>query len=185
MATIIQKAFGLFFIVTLVQAQSSTMSMSMPAVMSGIPMTTDMAMSTAANVSAAQYTITAPPAVQSQPSCVFNCLIPIGMADPSGCDDVTNECACLNAPMDALDVLTGCIETVCLSSTSTYAAAATSLYQSYCQSVFGSAEFSQAFSIEASEAAASASATSNESMTTTAAPRATIKSESASHTPSL
>jgi hypothetical protein len=101
------------------------------------------------------YTITALPAVISAPSCVFNCLVPIGLADPSGCDDVTENCACLSAPADILDFLTSCAETVCQGSTSAYAASATSLYESYCNSVYGTATFSEAFAEEASAAAAS------------------------------
>jgi hypothetical protein len=140
-------------------------------------MTTSTAVvSTAANTSAADYTITALPAVTSQPACIVNCLLPIGLDDPSGCDEITNECACLSAPSDALDALTSCIQVVCQSSTSAYAAIATSLYESYCQSVFGTAEFSQAFSSEA----AAASTT-----TTTSANSTPTKSESVTRTPSL
>ena len=167
------------------------MSMSM-SMMSSIPTATSMTMSATGNISAAEYTITALPAVQSQPSCIFNCLIPIGLADPSGCDDVTNECACLIAPDDALEVLTGCIQTVCQSSTSTYAIIATSLYESYCQSVFGAAEFSEAFAAESSAAAVSmtmsmsstAGGPSAGSMTATTTPSVTAKSASVKWTPS-
>ena len=128
------------------------------AVPSSLPMpaaSTSMAVSASATSSSPAYSITALPAVLSQPSCVYNCLIPIGLADPSGCDDVSNDCACLSAPNDVLGVLTGCIETVCKSSTSVYADAVTSLYESYCQSVYGTASFSQAFVAESSAAASS------------------------------
>jgi hypothetical protein len=101
------------------------------------------------------YSITALPAVVSAPSCIFNCLIPIGLADSSGCDDVTENCACLSAPADALDFLTQCVQTVCKSSTSAFGASATSLYVSYCDSVYGTATFSEAFVEEASAAASS------------------------------
>ena len=133
-------------------AQSSTAAMSMS--MSNIA---SMATPTpiAPSVSTAPYTITALPIVIAQPACVWNCLIPIGLADPSGCDDVTNECACLSAPADVLDVLTGCIETVCTESTNAFKASATSLYESYCTSAFGSVQFAMAFTAEESAAAAS------------------------------
>lgn len=101
------------------------------------------------------YSITALPIVASAPACLRNCLIPIGLADPSGCDDVTENCACLSAPADVLDFLTNCIETVCPTSTSMFAASATSLYESYCNSVYGTATFSEAFVEEASAAASS------------------------------
>src|SRR5271154_1629285 len=112
-------------LITLAIGQSSTSSISSSSII------TSAVTSSASNVSAAEYTITALPAVIGQPSCIFNCLIPIGLADPSGCDDVTNECACLSAPSDVLDVLNNCIQTVCKSSTAAYAAVATSLYESY------------------------------------------------------
>jgi hypothetical protein len=139
------------------------------------------------NASVAEYSITALPAVQSQPSCIFNCLIPIGLADPSGCDDVTNECACLNAPNDVLGFLADCVQTVCTSSTSSYAAVVTNLYESYCQSVFGTAEFSQAFSMEAAAAASSSIAEMMSTMTTTTAetPSATAKSGAKIWSPTL
>jgi hypothetical protein len=153
--------------VALTTAQSSTPISSAPTI-------------AAASASTAPYTITALPAVSTQPSCIFNCLIPIGLADPSGCDDVNNECACLSAPADVLNVLTGCIETVCQSSTSAYAAVATSLYQSYCQSVFGAAQISAAYTAESAAAAASASSTAgmttSPTVSTTAMPSATGKS---------
>ena len=164
--SITMKFLILFTLTGLVVAQSSTSS--------GTPM------AATASASTAEYSITALPAVIGQPSCVFNCLIPIGLADPSGCDDVTNECACLSAPSDVLDVLTGCVETVCMSSTSAYAAVATSLYQSYCQSVFGTAQFSQAFVSESAAAAASASSSMGGSSTAsaTATPSASGTSDS-------
>ena len=132
------------------------------------------------------YTITALPAVQSAPSCIFNCLIPIGLAEPSGCDDVTNDCACLSAPSDGtcylvsskslylpqlsvLDVLTGCINAVCLSSTSAFGTSATSLYESYCNSIYGTAVFTSAFEAEASAAASSSSASVEASITSAGA----------------
>jgi hypothetical protein len=122
---------------------ASLTAMSTPMIGSSIiiPTTTP---SPVANVSAAEYTITALPAVVSQAHCVWNCLIPIGLADPSNCDDVTNQCACLNAPVDAMSVISGCIATVCNSSTSSYASIATSLYQSYCVSLFGASQFTSA-----------------------------------------
>jgi hypothetical protein len=170
--------------VALAIGQSSTSSEMSMSSMSSMSMSTNMA---APNASSAEYSITALPAVTGQPSCIFNCLIPIGLADPSGCDDVTNECACLSAPSDVLDVLNGCIQTVCKSSTSAYAAVATGLYESYCQSVFGTAQFSQAFSSEAAAAAASstASSTTSESKSTYATASATGTSGSMIWTSSL
>ncbi|PMD46328.1 hypothetical protein L207DRAFT_507249 [Hyaloscypha variabilis F] len=109
-----------------------------------------------------EYSITALPAVVSAPACVFNCLFPGALNDPVGCDNVTNNCACLSAPANAIDFITGCIETVCASSTSAYAASATSLYESYCDSIYGTATFSEAFVEEASAAAMSSSLASVE-----------------------
>lgn len=151
------------------QSSSSTISASISmssAVANSLPMSTDMPMSAAPSSSdtSPNYTITALPAVRSQPSCVYNCLIPIGLADPSGCDDVTDDCACLSAPADVLDALTECANTVCKSSTSEYGASATSLYQSYCQSVYGSRSISQAFIAESSADAASSSAAAASNM---------------------
>lgn len=178
------KLLILSSLVSLAISQSSTSSDTSTSSISSISM---IASTATANVSAAEYSITALPAVTGQPSCVFNCLIPIGVADPSGCDDVTNECACLNAPNDVLDVLTDCVQTVCKSSTSAYAAIVTGLYQSYCQSVFGSAQFSQAFSSEAAAAAASSTASTTASTTATgkASATATGTSESVMWTSSL
>lgn len=165
------KLLILSSLVSLAISQSSTSSDTS---------TSSIASTATANVSAEEYSITALPAVTGQPSCVFNCLIPIGVADPSGCDDVTNECACLNAPNDVLDVLTDCVQTVCKSSTSAYAAIVTGLYQSYCQSVFGSAQFSQAFSSEAAAAAASSTASTTASTTATGKASATATGTSES-----
>ena len=181
---------SLFLLLGLTQAQTSPTavpnSLSMPAA------STSMAMSAAATSSSPDYSITALAAVISQSSCVYNCLIPIGLADPSGCDDVSNDCACLSAPNDVLDVLTGCVHTVCKSSTSAYAATATSLYESYCQSIYGTASFSQAFVAESSAAASSsiaaamsASKKSSTSITATATPSPTAKSLSIMWKPSL
>ena len=179
-----------FLLLVLTRAQTSP-----PAVPNSLPITaasTSLAMSAAATSSSPDYSITALPAVISQPPCVYNCLIPIGLADPSGCDDVSNDCACLSAPNDVLDVLTGCIETVCKSSTSAYAATATSLYESYCQSIYGTASFSQAFVAESSAAASSsiaaaqsASKGSSTSASTTTTPSPTGKSLSVMWKPSL
>lgn len=154
-------------------AQASTSTTAVPNSLPVVAMSTSAAASAAATSSSPAYSITALPAVASQPSCVYNCLIPIGLADPSGCDDVSNDCACLSAPNDVLDVLTGCVETVCKSSTSAYAATATSLYESYCQSIYGTASFSQAFVAESSAAASSSvaaarSASGGSGVTTTA-----------------
>lgn len=136
-----------FFILTLnsfaLAASSATTSMTM----SG-------SMATSTDDSP-EYSITALPAVVSAPACVFNCLFPGALNDPVGCDNVTNNCACLSAPANAIDFITGCIETVCASSTSAYAASATSLYESYCDSIYGTATFSEAFVEEASAAASS------------------------------
>ena len=173
----------LFLLLGLTRAQTSS-----TAVPNSLPMpaaSTNMAMSAAATSSSPDYSITALRAVISQPSCVYNCLIPIGLADPSGCDDVSNDCACLSAPNEVLDVLTGCIETVCKSSTSAYAVSATSLYESYCESIYGTASFSQAFVAESSAAASSSiaaamSASGRSSMSTTATPTPSLTAKSLS-----
>ena len=165
------KLLILSSLAALATAQSSTSSSMSTGSMSSMSMSGSASMA-AASVSTAPYSITALPQVISQPSCVWNCLIPIGLADPSGCDDVTNECACLSAPSDVLDVLSGCIQTVCTDSKSAYAAVATSLYESYCTSAFGAAMFSQAFTAEA--AAAASSSASEASLT--ASPTASASS---------
>jgi hypothetical protein len=140
------------------------------------------------NNSALEYSITALPAVINQTSCVFNCLIPIGLADPSGCDDITNDCACLSAPVDVMDALTSCIQTVCKSSTSQFADSATSLYSSYCVSVYGADPISSAISANSvSDASAAASATDSTtpSATTPAIASSTAKSEALGSVPSM
>ena len=183
---------SLFLLLPLTQAQTSPTAVpnSLPVVAAS----TSAAASAAATSSSPAYSITALPAAISQPSCVYNCLIPIGLADPSGCDDVSNDCACLSAPNDVLDVLTGCVETVCKSSTSAYAATATSLYESYCQSIYGTASFSQAFVAESSAAASSSVAAAKSASggsgasttsTVTTTPSATAKSLSVMCKPSL
>ncbi|KAE8452081.1 hypothetical protein EG329_002247 [Mollisiaceae sp. DMI_Dod_QoI] len=115
------------------------------------------------------YTITALPAVKNQTSCVFNCLIPIGLADSSGCDDVTENCACLSAPVDAEAFFSTCIQTVCGSSTSAYLASATSLYESYCLSIYGSSSLAAATTanIQADASAASSASSSSSSASAT------------------
>ncbi|RHZ64898.1 uncharacterized protein CDV56_100873 [Aspergillus thermomutatus] len=182
-----KRVLVLCSLLSLGHAASSTTS----SIGSGMVMSTEMptsSMSSMAtstfNVSAAEYTITALPNVASQPACVFNCLIPIGLADPSNCDDVTNQCACLNAPVDAMSVLTDCVATVCKSSTSAYAAAATSLYESYCNSVFGTSQFSSAVSAAATAATATTSAVSS-TVAETHSASATAKSGSVKRSPSL
>ena len=155
-------------------SETSSMSMSGSTVTSSIP---SMSITVPASVSTAAYSITALPAVIAQPACVWNCLIPIGLADPSGCDDVTNECACLSAPADVLDVLTGCISTVCTESQSAYAASVTSLYESYCTSAFGSMQFQIALT---SEAAAAATSSILATATNTASAATASESESGS-----
>jgi len=162
-------------------AQSSTSSSTTP--------------SAAATSSSPDYTITAVSGVmsfQTSIPCIWNCLIPIGLADPSGCDDVSNDCACLSAPAGAQEVITNCINTVCKSSTSQYASIATSLYQSYCNSLFPASVLSSATSAESvSDALAAASSSSSVSSTastmtsTTATATATSKSEAGVWQPSL
>ena len=183
----VMKLLALLLLIALSAAQSSTTSsIATPA---GV-MSTSAAASTSTSP---EYTITALPAVESQPSCVYNCLIPIGLADSSGCNDVTEDCACLSAPADALDFLTSCVETVCGSSTGVDAGVATSLYESYCNSVYGTAVFSSAFSAEAMATAnssvASVMLSSSSSVATTSSTSAsasassTAKSGSASWSP--
>ncbi|KAF8854266.1 hypothetical protein BDZ45DRAFT_46250 [Acephala macrosclerotiorum] len=149
-------------------ASTTTMDMSgMETTM--VMSSTSMAASTPSDTSP-PYTITALPIVKNQTSCVFNCLIPIGLADSSGCDDVTENCACLSAPVDAESFFSTCIATVCGSSTSAYIASATSLYESYCMSVYGSASLAAATTsnVQADAAAASSTASSSSSSSATA-----------------
>ncbi len=161
---------------------NSTLTSTIPA-----PSMSNNSNSSSSSDTSPPYTITALPAIRSASPCVFNCLIPIGLADPSGCDDVTNDCACLSAPADVLDALTECANTVCQSSTSEYGASATSLFQSYCKSLYGTMTISQAFVAEASAAAASnASMSENEgaSMTASASITAAVGESATSGSPS-
>ena len=50
-------------------------------------------------------------------------MIQICLADPSGCDDVSNDYGCLGTPNDVLDSIASWVETVYKYSTSAYAAA--------------------------------------------------------------
>jgi len=119
--------------------------------------------------------------VTAQPACLFNCLNPIGLADPSNCDDVTNDCACLSAPAGAAEAITDCISTVCKSDISQYGDIATSLYNGYCLSIYGSASLSSAASAESvSNAIASASANATTSGTATQTTAASGKSTASS-----
>lgn len=179
------KFYVLSLLAACALAQSSTSSMSMS---SGMSMSmSSMSMSSAtATSSSPDYSITADPAVASLASaapCVFNCLNPIGLADPSGCDDVSNDCACLSAPIEAQQVITECINTVCSSSTSSYAALATSLYQSYCHALYSNSSLASATSADSSSdaaAAASSSSSGKSSTTTSASASATSKSDGGS-----
>lgn len=176
------KSYLLSLLVARALAQSSTTtSMSMS---SGMSMSmSSMSMSSAASTSSSpDYSITAEPAVASLASvapCVFNCLNPIGLADPSGCDDVSNDCACLSAPIEAQQVITECINTVCTTNTSSYAALATSLYQSYCAGLYSNSSLASATSADSSsDAAAAASSSSAEKSSTTTSASASAASKS-------
>jgi len=181
--TVTMYFFCLHLLLALAWAQ--TPSTAIPNTLVATPASTRMGMS--ASASSPEYSITALPAVMSQPSCVFNCMIPIGLANPSGCDDVTNDCACLSAPSGAEDVLTSCVQQVCKSSTDGYASTATSLYQSYCQNVYGTPSFSNAFVAEASSAAASSTmnAGTTVQVTVTPTPKSIASSLSVPWKPSL
>lgn len=178
------------FILSLLSSAALAATSSSPAGSSTMnPSMTDMpTMTSSVNNSVVDYSITALPAVMSQPSCVFNCMIPIGLADSSGCDDVTNDCACLSAPVDAVDFLSTCIQTVCKSSTSEYFATASSLYNSYCQSIYGSAALVSAVSANSiSDASAAAATSSSASSKTSASAKAssTTSSEGLKLAPAL
>jgi hypothetical protein len=134
------------------------------------------------NNSAAEFSITGLPAVTALPACVANCLIPVGLADASGCDDVTNDCACLSAPAGAMGEITDCVNTVCTGSTASFVSMAVSQYSSYCLSIYGSASLSSAAAQESSSSA-SAMATANGTSSATGA--SATKSESPSTIPSL
>ena len=177
------KSLIIATLATLAIAQSSTSAMTSESTSAmAISSMSAMTVSAPASISTAEYSITALPAVIAQANCVWNCLIPIGLADPSGCDDVTNECACLSAPADVLDVLTGCISTVCTESKSAYAASATSLYESYCTSAFGSMQFAMAFTAAASADAASSSMAAASASSASTAPSSGSASASATAT---
>jgi hypothetical protein len=79
---------------------------------------------------------------ETLPACVCNCLIPMGLADRSSCNDVT--CACLSASIEAVGFLTDCVAPLCKSSADAFASSATSLCDRYCFSVYGSASISAA-----------------------------------------
>ena len=153
---------------------------------------TTSAMSTSTSTSSSpDYSITVLPVVASMQSsipCLYNCLVPIGLADPSGCNEVSNDCACLSAPAGAQQVITECINTVCNSSTSQYASTAVSLYQSYCSSAYPAALLSSATSAESvsdAQAATMKSSSTTASATTSASASATSKNEAGVWQPSL
>jgi hypothetical protein len=112
-----------------------------------------------------EYSLTADPAVLTAVPCVQNCLSPYQMDDPTNCDDVTNNCACLSAPAGVLSVIEGCIATVCTVSASVdaYSSSAQNLYTSYCKAHYNAAQLSSAASAEASSNSAAAAASSTES----------------------
>jgi hypothetical protein len=113
--------------------------------------------SSSVNNSEVSYSLTMLPAASAAPGCVFNCLNDAGLRGSSGCDfDLTNDCACLSAPAGSNDFLTSCVATVCSSSTEAYESTITSLYNSYCSSIYGSASLAAASSAEASSSAAAA-----------------------------
>ena len=96
------KLLSLFLaLVPVATAQTKSSSSSSSSVTTSNSTASPPASSTSTSTSP-EYTITGLPAVESAPSCVYNCLIPIGLADPSGCDDVTEDCACLSAPSDGM-----------------------------------------------------------------------------------
>ncbi|OCL07548.1 hypothetical protein AOQ84DRAFT_377579 [Glonium stellatum] len=87
-----------------------------------------------------------------------------------------------------MSVLTDCVATVCKSSTSSYAAVVTSLYQSYCNSVFSTAQFSSAIAAEATAAASTTAAslsTSTSAIKASTSASATAKSGSEKTSASL
>jgi len=150
------KAFILSFLVAVALAQGPINTSSAGGNSTATP--------AASTSSSPDYTITAVPVVSALASaapCVFNCLNPIGLADPSGCDDVSNDCACLSAPLEALNAITECINTVCSTSTSSYASLATALYQSYCDVHYAASDLSSATAADSSSDAAAAASTSS------------------------
>jgi hypothetical protein len=142
------------------EAATSTSSTGVSIASGSVPTITNAAVTSSVNNSVVEYSITDLPAVSAQPACLFNCLNPIGLADPSDCDDITNDCACLSAPAGAASAIQDCISTVCESSISEYGDIATSLYIGYCSSIYGSSSLASAASaeqVEDSSAAASSS----------------------------
>lgn len=95
------------------------------------------------------YSIESLPAFKSlTASCLQNCLLPIGLDEPTNCDDQTNDCACLSAPVEAQQAITDCLSTVCSgvsgSQLAGYASTATSLYLSYCSARYPAAALASA-----------------------------------------
>lgn len=102
-------------------------------------------------------------------SCLQNCLLPIGLDEPTNCDTQTNDCACLSAPVEAQEAITSCLSTVCSgvsgSQLSAYASTATSLYLSYCSARYPASALASASSADLSAiSAASVAAVSMSAM---------------------
>jgi len=134
------------------------------------------------NNSEVSYSLTMLPAATAAAGCVFNCLTAAGLRGSSGCDfDLTNDCACLSAPAGSNDFLTSCVATVCKSSTDAAESTITSLYNSYCSSIYGPESLSAASSAEAASNNASAptSTTSTGASGGTASPTSTKSNASA------
>lgn len=120
---------------------------------------------TAGPVATGLYTLPSLPAARSAAPCVAACLVPDTFLDVPACnprpgpggDDsnfglVTDACVCL-APLDSLDVVTGCVSQSCGVAATQSAdaipvsqgvAIAASLYQSYCSSKFPASALSSA-----------------------------------------
>lgn len=113
------------------------------------------------------YTLPSLPGARSAPLCVAACLLPdtfgdLACASASTGNDtsfglVSDNCACVASPLDAVDAVTDCILQSCglapgtaIDSVGVSAgiSTATSLYQSYCLDKFGSAALASATSAE-------------------------------------
>jgi CFEM domain len=162
--------YNFLSLLTAVQAISSTKASTAS---SSVDMSTSITTeTTTVNNSIVSYSLTALPVASSLPICVFNCLNDAGLRGVGGCDfDLTNDCACLDAAYGADDFLTSCVATVCTETASAgaYEAIATSVYNSYCLSLYGLSSISSASSsgVAAQESSAPSNASSATSPSST------------------
>lgn len=158
---------------SLVNAESTTLDSAVPSpvisAVSGATPTVPVTLTSAAPEGIC--TLGTVPGSLHQPSCVINCLVDpqnFGSVNGTACtDSLTNDCVCLAGPAAAIEAVATCVVSSCASAAMANAtdaadlasvsdvlssdlAVATSLYSSYCLSVFGPTVISVAISSEQS-----------------------------------